>query len=218
MGKPSNMNLIGVFALLMASIVLFGCASQPSTPAPNQTICSTDVKACPDGSSVARDPASNCQFIACPQPVACTAEAKICPDGSSVGRNASRGCAFNDCPAVVVPVIPPVQNATNQTNATLAGIGADCAGTTGIACQAGLQCLTSGQPGEVGTCTAPAPATQQLIQCPSVRNQFCTADINPVCGKGTDTKSTFRDYTNPCQACATTSNAIGYYMGTCVNQ
>ena len=247
MGKL-NRNMIGVFALLMASLVFLGCTGQPSVPvqqpAPNPAVCATDLHLCPDGTSVARDPANGCQFIACPQPAACPADSQLCPDGSYVSRNASKNCAFDDCQNITVCTMdarscpdgsyvarnvskncafddcPLIANQTqnNSVNSTLAGEGADCAGASGIGCQPGLQCITSGQQGAPGTCTAPAPASQDLVQCPSVRNTACAADINPVCGKGTDAKATFRDYANPCVACSTSSNAIGYYMGACANK
>ena len=81
--------------------------------------CLADVKLCPDGSFVARNPA-NCRFNPCPGPtkndaiaepqpqpvtpkqgggdmVACTQDAKRCPDGSYVGRTGPK-CEFTPCP------------------------------------------------------------------------------------------------------------------------
>ena len=57
-----------------------------------------------------------------------------------------------------------------------------------------------------------------MKQCPSERSENCAAVPNPVCGEGTDSKATFRDYINSCEACSTRSNAIGYYMGACKNK
>lgn len=191
------------------------------TTCPDPTVCTADALACPDGSYVSRNSSKNCIFDACPSPTACTQDTKLCFDGSYVSRNASRNCAFNYCPIVIVPTPTPVQNNTNQTqpqtNSSFAGVGDVCAGTEGIRCQFGLQCITSGH-GDYGTCTEPAPPSQDMVQCPTDRYSTCTAEINPVCGKGTDSKSTFRDYINPCEVCSTSSNAIGYYMGTCENQ
>ncbi len=48
------------------------------TPNPNQTVCTADVKECPDGTFVGRDPNNGCQFRVCgvtpipPEPATCT--------------------------------------------------------------------------------------------------------------------------------------------------
>jgi hypothetical protein len=235
MGAGNYKNLLGIFALLAASFILLGCTSPPPM------VCGTDVYHCQDGSYVTRDPANNCQFSSCPLPAACTQEAKLCSDGSYVSRNSSNNCAFDACPQTpacalgaklcidgsyvvrnpskncafdACPVVfSPPENVSN-----LAGVGDDCAGVEGIRCQIGLQCIISGQIGAYGTCTLPAPPLQDMIQCPSERYTICTKQLDPVCGKGTDAKSTFRDYANACVACSTESNAIGYYTGTCENQ
>ena len=102
-------------------------------------------------------------------------------------------------------------------NSSLAAEGETCAGAAGIACQPGLQCVTSGH-GDFGSCSKPAPASQDLRECPGERNAYCTVEINPVCGKLATSQVGFRDYLNPCEACSTRSNAIGYYMGTCANK
>ena len=213
MGNNIYKNLIGVFALLMVGFALSGCIGQPAaqapTPPPAQVVkCGTDLYLCPSGAHVARDYASNCQFMPCPAPIACTQEAKLCSDGSYVSRNSSKSCAFDACPLVI-----PAPNVSN-----LAAEGATCAGVAGIKCQYGLQCIISGQPGAEGTCTTPAPPLQAMKQCPEERYKTCTNELSPVCGKGTDSKATFRDYNNACEACSTSSNAIGYYTGTCENQ
>ncbi|MFA6489581.1 MAG: hypothetical protein WCT52_02765 [Candidatus Micrarchaeia archaeon] len=245
MGNKTRTNLIGAFALFMTGLLLFGCASQPTAPVPNSTVCGTDrylcqdgtyvvrnsanncqfgacptptacandTRACPDGSHVGRNPSKNCEFSECSPSTACTLEAKLCYDGSLVSRNSSRNCAFNACPAVIIPV---QQNGTNQSN--LAAEGETCAGAAAIKCQSGLQCITSGQPWADGACTAPAPASSELQKCTGDRYEFCTAEFNPVCGKQATEQAAFRDYPNPCEACSTRSNAIGYYLGTCENQ
>ena len=209
MGNEIYKNLIGVFALLMVGFALFGCTSQPAVPVQPPTVCSKDLYSCPDGTQVARNPENSCQFIACPQPLVCTMEAKLCSDGSYVSRNSSRNCAFDACPVVANPA-PNVSN--------LAPVGANCAGAAGIRCQEGLQCIISGQPNADGTCTTPAPPQQSMKQCPEERYSNCTNELSPVCGRGTDSKATYRDYHNACEACSTSSNSIGYYAGTCENQ
>ena len=215
MGNTVYKNLTGIIALLLVGFALFGCIGQPAVPAqlpaqvPVPTVCGKDLQTCPDGTQVARNPANDCQFIACPQPLVCTMEAKLCSDGSFVSRNWSRNCAFNPCPVVTNSTL----NASN-----LAPVGASCAGAAGIKCQVGLQCIISGQPNADGTCTTPAPALQSMKQCPNERYSNCTNDISPVCGKAVTAQAAFRDYNNACEACSTSSNAIGYYAGTCENQ
>lgn len=78
---------------------------------PIQTIskyCTKDLKICPDGKSVARNPKNNCEFDACAkvvrlkpikkEPMMCTADVKKCPDGSFVGRDHYNNCKFKECP------------------------------------------------------------------------------------------------------------------------
>lgn len=61
--------------------------------------CPQDVKQCPDGSYVGRDPNNNCEFFDCPQePVFCPQDVKQCPDGSYVGRDPNNNCEFFACP------------------------------------------------------------------------------------------------------------------------
>ena len=89
-----------------------------------------------------------------------------------------------------------------------------CGGSAGIQCLPGLQCITSGG---IGTCTVPAP-TEEFHICPSQRGDACTAEYRPVCGRmvGADPEvAGYREYGNACTACSKSSNAIGYYDGTC---
>jgi len=251
MGNNIYRNVFGVFALLAAGFVLFGCTGAPAANTQGPAVCSTDLYQCQGGATVARDPANGCQFATCPAVNVCAQDATLCPDGSYVSRNSSKSCAFDACPApaacmqgaklcyggsyvfrnsskncafdacpiVAIPTPVPVQNNTTQTpiNSSLANVGEACAGSEGIRCQYWLQCITSGL-GDYGTCTEPAPPSQDMQQCPTDRYATCTTDFTPVCGKGTDSKSTFRDYVNSCEACSIRSNAIGYYFGTCENQ
>ncbi len=94
---------------LIAVIVAFSGCNQPVS-------CTAEAKVCPDGSTVGRNAALNCEFDPCPAQPSCTAEAKVCPDGSTVGRNSALNCQFDPCPIAAckgegetVPVIaePP---------------------------------------------------------------------------------------------------------------
>lgn len=76
-----------------------------------------------------------------------------------------------------------------------------------------------------GTCnannlTAKAKKTDVLYFCPEIRFSSCTKEYDPVCGRIVDAGSSlsfFRDFGNPCTACAKDSNAIAYYIGTCAS-
>jgi len=65
--------------------------------------CITDVKKCPDGSYVSRDPDNNCAFESCPVEIdqtICASDVKECPDGSYVSRDHSNNCEFHSCSVV----------------------------------------------------------------------------------------------------------------------
>jgi hypothetical protein len=68
-------------------------------------VCTDDVQACPDGSSVSRNPKKNCQFDEC-NPIFCTDDVKTCPNGSFVARNPDLGCTFDPCPALDCQTCP----------------------------------------------------------------------------------------------------------------
>ena len=64
-----------------------------------------DMKQCPDGSFVIRDPQQDCHFKACPDPdqqkeptMYCTQDVAQCADGSYVGRDPNNNCEFKPCP------------------------------------------------------------------------------------------------------------------------
>ncbi len=69
--------------------------------------CTKELKTCPNGNSVSRNPNNNCEFDACSKtkepnprkvPLMCTADVKECPDGSYVGRDHHNNCKFKECP------------------------------------------------------------------------------------------------------------------------
>ena len=90
----------------------------------------------------------------------------------------------------------------------------DTCGGTNKPCEPGLQCITSGG---IGSCTVPV-ANEEFRICPSQRGEVCTMEYNPVCGRmvgATPDVAGYREYGNACTACSKSSNAIGYYEGTC---
>ena len=67
--------------------------------------CTKEVKLCPDGSTVGRNPNNNCELDPCIKPrektkypIMCPTDIKECPDGSFVSRNHQNNCKFKDCP------------------------------------------------------------------------------------------------------------------------
>lgn len=66
----------------------------PDLPPP---FCQDDVKQCPHGQTVRRDPMNNCEFANCPSLKACTKELKRCDNGRSVGRDPLNDCEFHPC-------------------------------------------------------------------------------------------------------------------------
>lgn len=92
-------HLKSILALVVASLLLFGCTTADNgqataTPSPTPAILAT-VTAYPT--------------------VACTADAKLCPDGSYVGRTGPN-CDFVNCPTIAVPQGPtPSQPAPTAT-------------------------------------------------------------------------------------------------------
>ncbi len=93
------------FIILWVTLFLvLGCQTE-TTENPNKSTvpaaCTKDAKVCPDGQTVSRHPALNCDFTPCPEPtsnIKCQDDMKQCPDGSFVKRNPNNECSFNACP------------------------------------------------------------------------------------------------------------------------
>lgn len=102
--------------ILTIILMLNSCTQEPEAtkePAPVQNqssvekpkACTKDAKMCPDGRTVGRNPAKNCEFDECEtqpvkkEPLMCTADVKQCADGSYVGRDPYNNCKFKDCPS-----------------------------------------------------------------------------------------------------------------------
>ena len=60
--------------------------------------CAQDMKQCPLGPPVNRDPKNNCNFRPCAV-VDCTADVKKCEDGSYLSRDPKDNCEFPACPS-----------------------------------------------------------------------------------------------------------------------
>jgi hypothetical protein len=89
----------GLFeAILQLIKQLFELLGMPieSSPTWQITVCTHDVKQCPDGSYVGRN-VPTCKFAACPNiTVSCTRDVEQCPDGSYVKRIPPT-CEFQMC-------------------------------------------------------------------------------------------------------------------------
>lgn len=67
-------------------------------PSDEVFFCLDEVKRCPDGSFVGRDPDNECEFFPCEYVfIGCTEESKQCSDGTFVYRTPERGCDFSPC-------------------------------------------------------------------------------------------------------------------------
>lgn len=87
-----------LFSILSIIVMFFGGLG--SLPFVSAVGCTEELKECPDGINVARNPARNCEFDPCPSKVpACPADARICPDGTAVGRDPYNNCEFPACPS-----------------------------------------------------------------------------------------------------------------------
>ena len=106
------------------------------------------------------------------------------------------------------------ENGTVQKKASLGGF---CGGIAGFQCQDGLVCRLDGSyPDSGGLCVEPYTRSE-FKPCPDSRQQMCTQEYAPVCGRAGETPSqyNFVDYPNACVACSTGSGALGYFDGTC---
>ena len=65
---------------------------------PENDRCNDQVKLCPDGNYVGRDPNNGCNFYPCEGTGDCEDHSLLCPDGSYVSRDPNNGCDFIPCP------------------------------------------------------------------------------------------------------------------------
>jgi len=85
-----------------------GCFAMCCSEADQFQFCTQDVKKCPDGSDVERDPSNECEFPECPVSTSsCESDTKRCDDGSSVRRNSEECCIFDSC-AEDAPIVGTV--------------------------------------------------------------------------------------------------------------
>merc|ERR1712039_247273 len=79
---------------------MFEPTPQPATH--HHRFCTQEARGCPDGSTVSRDPALNCEFRPCPisEPRFCSQDVRYCADGSTVSRDPDMNCNFRPCPDV----------------------------------------------------------------------------------------------------------------------
>lgn len=116
--------------------------------------------------------------------------------------------------------IPPIEE--NQSNQTTGNMGEFCGGIAAFQCELGLICVLEGNyPDAGGICQKPQVKDVNFYTCPSVRNQICTKEYIPVCGRlvgATPEVAGYMDFGNACDACSAWTNAIGYFKGTCESQ
>ncbi|HIH19043.1 TPA: hypothetical protein HA225_03625 [Candidatus Micrarchaeota archaeon] len=112
---------------------------------------------------------------------------------------------------------PPLNE--SQSDPTTGSMGEFCGGIAAFQCEPGLTCVLDGNyPDAGGICQKPEEKDENFYTCPSVRNQACTKEYIPVCGRlvgATPEVAGYMDFGNACDACSAWTNAIGYYKGTC---
>ena len=80
-----------------------------------QIACTADVRQCPDGSYVARDPAKNCEFKQCPS-IACAKP--TCEGAEDTGKRDANGCIVYACPTNKCPEVSRPTCAEGQSMTT----------------------------------------------------------------------------------------------------
>ena len=98
------------FIICLLLLALVAC-NQDSVEQAQLSACSKELKICPDGQTVGRNPALNCEFDPCPPALAknqCQDDMKQCPDGSFVTRDDANNCQFKPCPTVADKQPPDV--------------------------------------------------------------------------------------------------------------
>ena len=137
--------------------------------------CSLDTQLCPDGSSVGRSAALDCEFAECPDSVdhdgptfICPRDAKLCPDGSTVGRSVSLDCGYPPCPVAAV---------LNTGTRTLTCVEESmvCADGTSVARNPNLGCAFDPCP-EI-------PADEPAVTVEQTTSITCTRDVR-MCSDG----------------------------------
>lgn len=195
-----------LFALLIAFVLLAaGCASQPQQPpAKNATANGTGTQPPGNGTRIA-NPAS----LFCVQK-GYKLEIRKGADGGEIGY-----CIFQggrECEEWKF-----FRGECSENQGMIAKEGGFCGGIAGIPCAAGLECRLDGAYPDAGGKCAKAGSAPQFVQCQAIRDDACTTEYLPVCGRAGDTPSTydFEDYPSACVACSKSSPATGYYAGTC---
>jgi putative hemolysin len=217
------MGKLAILGILAVALLLLGCAApqsgpgkQNSTPPPPPAANSTNITVPPP------PPSENQTEIANPASKYCVDRGfelviKSSPSGQ-IGY-----CVFangNECEEWAY-----FRGECNesQTPRKPAGEGEFCGGIAGFACQSGLNCQLEGTyPDAGGRCVKPGQTSENIFfVCPPERNDACTMEYLPVCGRaasGSPEVAGYGEYSNACVACSRGSNAIGYYLGTCLSR
>ncbi|MCX6769098.1 MAG: DUF333 domain-containing protein [Candidatus Micrarchaeota archaeon] len=201
------MRFIGLF-VIAAMLLLAGCASSPqNTPNPEENVTGAPANSTTAPPTQMANPAS----VYCMNNRGNRLEIREGATGQvgycifKNGRECEEWSYFRgECN----------ENGTARKKAALGGF---CGGIASFQCQEGLVCRLDGSyPDSGGLCVEPNTASE-FKQCLANRQQLCTQEYAPVCGRAGETPSmyNFVDYPNACVACSTGSGARGYFDGTC---
>ena len=200
-----------VFAVMAIALFLVSaCApTENRGPGPEEgRLCTQEVKECPDGSSVGRNPANNCEFNACPEPAVeenrtggsagePAKDNKTQEKPSELPKGPQGACKAEDrdraCTKEYVPVCGWYLPSKVQC------VRYPCAATYGNACAA---CADSNvEKWTIGLCpTDPSMELRTYCTPEQKKATSCGSESKVVCGY-TDEEAQSGTYSSPCNAC-----------------
>merc|ERR1740123_435917 len=176
------------------------CAESPR-------LCTMDVKTCPDGKYVSRDPDNSCEFYPCAPPIVGQCE-HVCNDGTKAQLTADGCvCAANTTP--MPPLVGQCEHVCNDgTNAQLTAYGCVCADTP-QSCSADVMRCPDGK----YVSRDPKNGCEFDPCLPTAR--VCTTDVK-TCSNG---EYVSRDPNNNCEfgPCVSTGLVCTADVKTCTN-
>lgn len=223
LNKSMHKPIITIIALLLIT----ACA--PAAPGPEPVACTMDAKICPDGSAVGRI-GPDCEFAACPSgseestfkeykatsAETCAVMRFTCDEDEYFSDDGGCGCIRNHNEAAVTLCQADYNPVCGWSDpAKIQCFAYPCAQTYSNLCMASVDPnVASTTPGECPP-VGGEPAAEE-IECPLERQQACTKEYVPVCGKAVlNTGATqYETYGNKCVACSA-MKVTSYTQGAC---